>query len=130
MPQVPGRTFEARSATVSRTSASTAVTGAAGTFQAGDVGRTISGTGIPAGATLTAVASATTATLSAAATTTTNGAVTLGQGSEQTYGFFGWSPATDAEAASYTVSAVNAGTVPADRISGPTQGRLDHQRSR
>lgn len=130
MAQVPGRTFEARTATVSRTNSSTAVTGAAGTFQAGDVGRTITGAGIPAGATLTAVASATAATLSAAATSTTSGSVSLGQGSEQVYGFTGWSPATDAEAAAYTVSAVNAGTVAADRITSPTQGRTDHQRSR
>lgn len=121
------RTTEARSVTVGRTATSTALTGAAGTFNRGDVGRAITGTGIPAGATITAVASGTAATLSAAATTTATGAVTVGGAgpaalvaAEQAYGFRGYSPETDAEAASYTVAANNAGTVTPDRITNTT----------
>jgi hypothetical protein len=129
---MPGRTTKTRTATVGRTSGSTALTGAAGTFQRGDVGRPISGTGIPAGATITAVASATAATLSANATTTTSGAATIGTAGPQTgqayveqaataqkVGFFGYSPESDAEADSYSVAAVNAGTVTPDRVMSP-----------
>lgn len=129
MAQVPGRTTEPRTVTVGRTSASAALTGAAGTFQSGDVGRTITGTGIPAAATITAVASATAATLSANATTTTTGPVTLGA-SSGVYGFTGWSPESDAEAASYTVAANNAAVVAPDRITAQGVGRSEHTRSR
>lgn len=58
------------------TSASTTVTSATGAFTASDVGRTITGAGIPAGATITAVNSLTSVTISAAATATAT-AVTL-----------------------------------------------------
>ena len=57
-----GRTSEPRSVTVTTTNASAALTGAAGTFSTSDVGRPITATGIPAGATLSAVASSTAAT--------------------------------------------------------------------
>ena len=121
-----GRTTRARTATVGRTSGSAALTGAAGTFQKGDVGKPITATGIPAGATISAVASATAATLSANATSTTNGAATIGGNTQtdqnnaaQVTGFFGWSPESDAEAESYSVAAVNAGTVDPGRVTGP-----------
>jgi hypothetical protein len=132
---MPGRTTKPRSATVGRTSGSAALTGAAGTFQRSDVGKAISGTGIPAGATITAVASATAATLSANATTTTSGAATIGlvsgtgttvgaataeqAAAAQKVGFFGFSPESDAEADSYSVAAVNAGTVDPGRVTSP-----------
>jgi hypothetical protein len=112
-----GRTTEARSVTVTKTNASTAITGAAGTFSKNDVGRTITGTGIPAGATLAAVASDTAATLSAAATATIGG--TTHSVAAAAYGFTGWSPESDAEANAYTVAANNAGTAQPDRITNP-----------
>jgi hypothetical protein len=118
-----GRTTEARSVTVTKTNASTAITGAAGTFSKNDVGRTITGTGIPAGATLAAVASDTAATLSAAATASGAGAATIGGTTHSVaaaaYGFTGWSPESDAEANAYTVAANNAGTAQPDRITNP-----------
>lgn len=58
----------ARTASVTTTSASATITTTAATFDSGDVGASITGTGIPAGATITAVASATSATISASAT--------------------------------------------------------------
>ncbi len=122
---VAGRTTEPRAVNVTTTSASTAVTAPAGTFSTrGDVGRPIVATGIPAGTTLAAVASATAATLSAAATATgaraaTIGAQTLSDPGGLNAGFRGWSPETETEAGSYTVAANNAGTVPPDRITNP-----------
>jgi hypothetical protein len=60
--------------TVNTTSGSATITGASGTFDTvADVGATISGAGIPAGARLSAVASSTSATLSANATATATG---------------------------------------------------------
>lgn len=65
-----------RSATIGTTNNSTAVTGAAGTFvTTEDVGRYVTGPGIPPGTTLSAVASDTAATLSAPATATAASAV-------------------------------------------------------
>lgn len=52
------------------TNTSTTITSATMSFRADDVGKPITGTGIPANATIAAVASATSATLSAAATAT------------------------------------------------------------
>ena len=114
-----GRTSEPRSVTVTKTSASTAVTGAAGTFSKRDVGRAISGTGIAAGTTLAAVASDTAATLSANATASGANAATIGSGSQQVadgvaYGFVGWSPESDAESQVYTVT--SGGTSEPSRI--------------
>ncbi len=61
------------------TNTSTSITSATAAFGAGDVGRPISGTGIPANTTIAAVTSATAATLSAAATATgTNITFTIG----------------------------------------------------
>jgi hypothetical protein len=112
--------------TVTTTSASAAVTGAAGTFNEEDAGRSITATGIPAGTTLTSVTSDTAATLSANATTSGSKSATLGTAGGTSvgadalsYGFFGWSPESDAESESYTVAANNAGVVPPDRITNP-----------
>lgn len=116
---VAGRTNEGRTITVTTTLTSTGITAAAGTFHEEDAGRTITGTGIPAGATLASVQSETAATLSAAATASGSIAATLGKASAETYGFVGWSPETDAESESYTVAANNAGTVPPDRLTNP-----------
>jgi len=127
-----GRTSKPRTATVGRTSGSTALTGAAGTFQRGDVGKAISGAGFAAGTTIAAVASATAATASANATATSTSAATIGTAgahsgaaateqfnAAQRNGFFGYSPESDAEADSYSVAAVNAGTVTPDRVTSP-----------
>jgi hypothetical protein len=118
-----GRTTEPRGVTVTKTAASAAITGAAGTFSKSDVGRAISGTGIPAGATLAAVTSDTAATLSANATATGSGAATIGAATHGAatsgYGFTGWSPESDTESQAYTVAANNAGTASPDRITNP-----------
>ena len=60
------------------TSGSTALTGPANSFTWGDVGRPISGTGIPAGTVIAGYTSATSVTLSQAATATGSVTVTLG----------------------------------------------------
>lgn len=111
-----GRTTEGRSITVTTTAASTAITGPAGTYRTSDIGRTIARTGIPAGVTITAVASDTAATLSAAATTAATSTATLGAQTPVAMGIVGWSPETDTEANAYTVAANNALVVPPDRI--------------
>ena len=60
------------------TSGSTTITSTAtAQFNAADIGRVISGTNIPTGTTITAVASATSATMSAAATGTSTGTYTI-----------------------------------------------------
>jgi hypothetical protein len=123
-----GRTNESRTVTVTTTNASTAITAAPGTFHEEDAGRTITGTGIPAGATLATVTSDTAATLSAAATAAGSPSVTLGRAQGQAYGFAGWSPETDAESETYSVAANNAGTATPDRITNTTT-RVE-QRSR
>jgi hypothetical protein len=73
-----------RSVTVSTTSASTAVVVTTGAFDAGDVGKTITGAGIPAGATISAVTDATHITISAAATATATGVAGTVQGAADT----------------------------------------------
>lgn len=120
---VAGRSPEPRSVTVTTTATSTAITAPAGTFAEEDAGRAISGAGIPAGATLSAVTSDTTATLSASATA--GGTVTAAVGAAGTtaagaYGFTGWSPETDAESETYSVAANNAGTATPHRIPNTT----------
>lgn len=133
-----GRTTEARTvAGVGTTATSTAITGPAGSFLKGDAGRPISGTGIPAGATLAAVASGTAATLSAAATATGTITATIGTATGTAtgaaalgYGFLGWSPETDTESGTYTLAAVNAGQVPPDRITNTYTGVSTLQRGR
>ena len=67
-----------RNATITTTSGSATITGAAATFDTVlDVGASISGTGIPAGATITAVASGTSATISANATASGSPSATI-----------------------------------------------------
>lgn len=112
-----GRSNEGRTiAGVGTTNLSTAITAPAGSFHEEDAGRTITGTGIPAGATIATVTSETAATLSAAATATGTITATLGAATPAAYGFAGWSPETDPESETYTVAANNAGTVTPDRI--------------
>ncbi len=129
MPAVTGRTNEGRTLTgVGTTSGSAAITAPGGSFHEEDAGRTISGSGIPAGATIQAVTSDTAATLSANATATGTITATLGAIAGSAYGFVGWSPESDAESESYSVTAVNAGVTPPDRLTSPNQER--QQRSR
>lgn len=124
-----GRTTEARAVTVTTTSGSASITAPSGTFnKPEDIGRTITGTGIPAGATITAVASATAATISANATASGSPSAALGAGDPTVYGFRGWSPETDAESETYTVAAANAGTATPDRLTN-TYSRTE-QRAR
>jgi len=104
---------QSRVVTVTKNS-NTAITGVAGTFSTKDVGRPIVGTGIPAAAILTAVASDVAATLSAAATTSTVDSAVIGSAATYVadslaYGFAGWSPETEAESLTYSVAAFNAG---------------------
>lgn len=117
-----GRGTSARAVTVGTTNASAALTAPAGTFDTvNDVGRAITGAGIPAGTTLTAVASAVAATMSANATAT-NAAVAAMLGerdtsarrltSEQNFGFRGWSPETATEATAYQCTAPLGGAGP------------------
>lgn len=131
MPEAVGRGPGGRAVTVGITNASTAVTAPAGTFDTThDVGRTITGTGIPAGATLTAVASATAATLSANATAT-NASTPANLGprvsqanqrtTEEAFGFRGWSPesATEALASQMAGNAAGPGVNEPSRITSP-----------
>lgn len=120
---VAGRSNESRTATVGTTSSSAALTGASGTFNEEDAGRRISGTGIPADATIASVESSTAATLSANATATGSPTATIGGDATDadSYGFRGWSPESDSESEAYTVAAVTAGTpVPPDLITDST----------
>ena len=114
---VAGRSSEPRTATVTTTNTSTAITGAAGTFNEEDAGRSIAATGIPAGATLASVTSDTAATLSAAATAAGSVSATIGAGTQSglTYGFLGWSPESDAESETYSIAGGAGATAP-DRL--------------
>jgi hypothetical protein len=129
-----GRTTEARTiSAVNKTNASTAITAAAGSFDKSDVGRAITGTGIQASTTIAAVASGTAATLSQNANATNSAAATIAADStvSPVLGFIGWSPESQDEANSYTVTAVNAGTpVPPDRITGTTTQQVTGRRVR
>lgn len=118
---VAGRGSYSRTATVGTTSGSAALTGASGTFNEEDAGRRISGTGIPAGATIASVTSSTAATLSTNATATGSPTATIGGGVTDAdgYGFRGWTPESDAESETYTVAAVTSGATPPDRIADP-----------
>lgn len=102
------------------TALSTNLTAPAGTFhRPEDAGRPITGTGIPAGATVASVQSGTAARLSVAATAAGSPSVTLGRANPESYGFEGWSPETDAESETYSVAAANAGTATPDRLTNP-----------
>ena len=117
---VAGRTTESRTiASVVTTSGSAAITAPANSFNEEDAGRLITGTGIPAAATLLSVTSGTAATLSANATASGTITATVGgtaADAGQRYGFIGWSPETDAESESYTLPAVNSGQTGPDRL--------------
>lgn len=74
---LPGRLTSADGVT---TSGSSTVTSATASFAAGDVGKPLSGAGIPSGTTITSVTNSTTAVLSANATATASNVVfTIGQ---------------------------------------------------
>lgn len=63
----------ARTVTDGATNSNTSITSATAGFTAADIGKTITGTGIPTGTTISAVASTTAATISEAATATATG---------------------------------------------------------
>lgn len=67
-----------RTASVTTTNASTSITSTDANFTSADVGEAITGTGIPGGATISAVSSTTAATLSAAATASGTVTATIG----------------------------------------------------
>jgi hypothetical protein len=120
---VAGRSTEARTTTVGITNTSAALTAVAGTFSFEDIGRTISGTGIPGGATIAAVASGTAATLSAPATATNASlSATLGPANPQAAGYVGWSPESRTENTTYSLAANNLGTATPDRLSNASTG--------
>lgn len=114
MASSPGRSTEPRSVASVVTNSTTAITFPSGAILTSDVGRPITGTGIPAGTTLAARPSATTGTLSAAATASATITAALGTTGTTAagYGFSGWSPETDAEAAVYPVAAGAGATAP------------------
>lgn len=101
-----GRTTEPKTVTIGTTSGSTALTWSSNAVTTTDVGRPVTGTGIPAGATLATRTNATSGTLSANATATGSPSCVLGAGlaASSNYGFTGWSPETDAESAVYPVA--------------------------
>lgn len=124
-----GRTSQPRTvASVGTTSSSAALTAPAGSFSTADVGRPISGTGIPDGATLSAVASSTAATLSANATASGTVTATIGGDAADSYGFSGWSPETEAEAGAYT--GATAGENEPSRITDDTTAWGSKRRAR
>jgi hypothetical protein len=128
MPPVAGRGPEPRTVSgVGTTATSTAITAPAGSFHQRDVGRTIAGPGIPAGTTISAVASSTAATVSAAATAMGTITATLGVAPASRHGFVGWAPETDAESESYSIAGGASATSPG-RLTGPNQ--TVEQRSR
>ncbi|MFG2299430.1 hypothetical protein [Actinacidiphila glaucinigra] len=125
-----GRTNEPKTVSITTTSGQPSITAAAGTFtKPEDIGRTVTGTGIQADTTITAIASDTAATLSLNATASGARTVTLGRANPQAYGFGGWSPESDTEADAYTVAAVNAGTAQPDAITNPTTRANQRARS-
>ncbi len=119
-----GRTSEGRAVTATTTNASTAITGAAGTFNEEDAGAAITAaSGLQAGTTIASVTSDTDAVLSLTANATGSRTVTIGSLSStstlsqgQRYGFIGWSPETDAESESYSNAAAGGGSVGPDRL--------------
>lgn len=120
----PGRSPDPRTvANVGTTDTTTALTGDPGSFEAGDVGRAITGTGIPADTTIATVTDDQNADLSQAATATGTITATLGAGAFADYGFVGWAPETTDEADNYTVTAVNAGDPVPGAITDPTTQR-------
>lgn len=123
----PGRTPDTRTvASVVTTSGSAAITFPTAKIYPDDVGRPISGSGIPAGATLQARGSATAGTLSANATASATITATLGStrgSTNESFGFYGWSPETEAEAALYPLPTAGAGapSILSDNVTRVTQ---------
>lgn len=104
----PGRSTEVRTvASVVTTNASAGITFPANAISASDVGRPITGAGIPASTTVLSRESSTAATLSANATASATITATLGvnASTDDNYGFLGWSPETAVEAATYPIAA-------------------------
>jgi hypothetical protein len=120
----PGRAVEQRTvASVVTTNGSANITFPSNAIDARDVGRPISGAGIPVGATLATRSSATAGTLSANATASGTITATLGAPTPAVngYGFVGWSPETDAEAATLQASAAGgAGVNDPARLTDPS----------
>lgn len=120
MAATPGRTPQSRTvAGVGTTLGAATLTAPADSFHEEDVGRTITGTGIPAGATIASVQSPTAATMSANATATGTVTVTLGATTGEAYGFRGWSPETDTESETYPITGGAGATAPS-RLTNPT----------
>jgi hypothetical protein len=124
---VVGRTNQSRTQVIGTTNASAAITGAAGTFNEEDAGRAITGTGIPAAATILSVTSDVAATLSANATATGSPTATFVAATGESYGFTGWSPETDAESETYSIAGGASASAP-DRLTNAYTGVT--QRSR
>jgi hypothetical protein len=101
---------------VGTTNASAALTGSANSFFSADVGAPISGTGIPAGATIAAVASGTAATLSVNATATGTITAAIGPRAASASGYTGWRPEADTRNADYSFASNASGVVPQDRL--------------
>jgi hypothetical protein len=129
MAAVAGRGTHGRAvAGVVTTDTVATVTAPAASFQEEDAGRLITGTGIPAAATVLSVESDTAATLSAAATASGTVTATLGAGDAAAYGFIGWSPETDAESETYTIAGGASAASP-DRITAPNVGVVQRSRA-
>lgn len=124
---VVGRTNQSRTQVIGTTNTSAAITGAAGTFNEEDAGRAITGTGIPAAATILSVTSDVAATLSANATATGSPTATFVAATGDSYGFTGWSPETDAESETYSIAGGASASAP-DRLANAYTGVT--QRSR
>lgn len=129
---VAGRTTEARAVTgVGTTSGAKGLTAPANSFNEEDAGAVITGSGIGAGNTIASVASGTSAQLTNNASATATVTVTIGgRTSEQLYGFYGWSPETDAESESYTNAAAGGGATGPDRIVNTFTAVSSNQRAR
>ena len=104
MPSSTGRSTDARNVTgVDTTSASAAITFASNAMTAVDIGRTVTGTGIPVGSTLIARPTATTGTLSANATATAFDVLTNNADRKGGHVLHG-TVLPDAEAATYSIA--------------------------
>jgi hypothetical protein len=101
-----GRTPDGRTvASVTTGSAVATLTAVAGAFYDEDVGKTVTGTGVPAARTIASVnADGSVATMNGNGNAIGTATMTLGRGSPAVYGFEGWSPETDAESELYTIA--------------------------
>lgn len=129
MAAVAGRTPKPRTQSIGTTSTDATITGSAGTFREEDVGRAITATGIPASTTILSVTSDTSAELSANATATATVTATLGGDAASAYGFYGWSPETDAESETYTLLAKGGGATSPDQLADAVTGVAQRTRA-